>query len=54
VALDVPHRQEALALVQELRGVVTTFKVGLELIVGGGVPRGRRRASPRISASSWT
>jgi orotidine-5'-phosphate decarboxylase len=38
VALDVPTRQEALALVQELRGVVVTFKVGLELIVGGGVP----------------
>ena len=40
VALDVPTRQEALALVQELRGVVTMFKVGLELIVGGGVPEG--------------
>jgi orotidine-5'-phosphate decarboxylase len=38
VALDVPTRQEALALVRELRGVVTMFKVGLELIVGGGVP----------------
>ena len=38
VALDVPTRREALALVQELRGVVTMFKVGLELIVGGGVP----------------
>lgn len=38
VALDVPTRQEALALVHELRGVVSMFKVGLELIVGGGVP----------------
>lgn len=38
VALDVPTRQEALALVRELRGVVVVFKVGLELIVGGGVP----------------
>ncbi|HEX5042552.1 MAG TPA: orotidine-5'-phosphate decarboxylase [Candidatus Polarisedimenticolaceae bacterium] len=38
VALDVPTRQEALVLVQELRGVVAMFKVGLELIVGGGVP----------------
>ena len=38
VALDVPTRQEALALVQELHGVATMFKVGLELIVGGGVP----------------
>ena len=38
VALDVPTREEALALVQELRGVATMFKVGLELIVGGGVP----------------
>ena len=38
VALDVPTKQEALALVQELRGVVRVFKVGLELIVGGGVP----------------
>ena len=38
VALDVPKTEEALALVQELRGVVSMFKVGLELIVGGGVP----------------
>jgi orotidine-5'-phosphate decarboxylase len=38
VALDVPTRELALALIRELRGAVTHFKVGLELIVGGGVP----------------
>src|SRR6185436_2173083 len=38
VALDVAKTEEALALVQELRGVISMFKVGLELIVGGGVP----------------
>ena len=38
VALDVPTRAEALSLIHELRGPVTFFKVGLELIVGGGVP----------------
>ena len=38
VALDVPTTKEALPLVRELGGVVSVFKVGLELIVGGGVP----------------
>jgi orotidine-5'-phosphate decarboxylase len=37
-ALDVPTPAEAIALVRELRGAVTFFKVGLELIVGGAVP----------------
>jgi orotidine-5'-phosphate decarboxylase len=37
VALDVPTPQEAFALVSELKGVVSFYKVGLELLMGGGM-----------------
>jgi orotidine-5'-phosphate decarboxylase len=38
VALDVPTKDEALEIVEQLRGAVSFFKVGLELIVGGAAP----------------
>jgi orotidine-5'-phosphate decarboxylase len=37
VALDVPGNDEALALVRELDGVVSYYKVGLELTLAGGL-----------------
>jgi orotidine-5'-phosphate decarboxylase len=37
VALDVPGNDEALALVRELEGTVSFFKVGLELTLAGGL-----------------
>jgi orotidine-5'-phosphate decarboxylase len=37
VALDVPTPAEARQLVDELDGLITFFKVGLELFMGGGV-----------------
>jgi orotidine-5'-phosphate decarboxylase len=37
VALDVPGNEEALALVRELEGTVSFFKVGLELTLAGGL-----------------
>jgi orotidine-5'-phosphate decarboxylase len=37
VALDVPTQAEARQLVDDLDGLVTFFKVGLELFMGGGV-----------------
>jgi orotidine-5'-phosphate decarboxylase len=37
VALDVPTRAEALRLVDELEGLVSFYKVGLELLLGGGL-----------------
>jgi orotidine-5'-phosphate decarboxylase len=37
VALDVPTQGEARQLVDDLDGLVTFFKVGLELFMGGGV-----------------
>lgn len=38
VALDVPHRQEALRLVETLREEVDFFKVGLQLFLAEGPP----------------
>ena len=37
VALDVPTAGEALALVEELEGLVSFYKVGLELLLAGGL-----------------
>jgi orotidine-5'-phosphate decarboxylase len=37
VALDFPTPAEALRLVEELEGLVSFYKVGLELLVGGGL-----------------
>jgi orotidine-5'-phosphate decarboxylase len=37
VALDVPTQAEARQLVEDLDGLITFFKVGLELFMGGGV-----------------
>jgi orotidine-5'-phosphate decarboxylase len=37
VALDVPTPDEAYTLVRELEGVVSFYKVGLELLMGGGM-----------------
>src|SRR5687768_12635602 len=37
VALDVPGKDEALRLVHELDGLVTFYKVGLELLMRGGI-----------------
>jgi len=37
VALDVPEKAEALAIVRELEGLVTFYKVGLELLMRGGI-----------------
>jgi orotidine-5'-phosphate decarboxylase len=37
VALDVPTAREALALVEELTGLVSFYKVGLELLLAGGL-----------------
>lgn len=37
VALDVPSTDEALAIVQELRGLASFYKVGLELLMSGGM-----------------
>jgi orotidine-5'-phosphate decarboxylase len=37
VALDVPTADEALSLVKELAGVVSFYKVGLELLMAGGL-----------------
>ncbi|HXN33351.1 MAG TPA: orotidine-5'-phosphate decarboxylase [Polyangiaceae bacterium] len=37
VALDVPTRAEALRLVDELDGLVSFYKIGLELLLGGGL-----------------
>lgn len=36
VALDVPSVEEALAIVDELSGVISFFKIGLELLMSGG------------------
>ncbi len=37
VALDVPTRAEAFRFVDELDGLISFFKVGLELLLGGGL-----------------
>jgi orotidine-5'-phosphate decarboxylase len=37
VALDVPSNDQALRLVDELEGIASFFKVGLELFVAGGI-----------------
>jgi orotidine-5'-phosphate decarboxylase len=37
VALDFPTAHEALRLVEELQGLVSFYKVGLELLMGGGL-----------------
>jgi orotidine-5'-phosphate decarboxylase len=37
VALDVPTADEALSLVEELEGLVSFYKVGLELLLAGGL-----------------
>jgi orotidine-5'-phosphate decarboxylase len=37
VALDVPEKAEALAIVRELEGLVSFYKVGLELLMRGGI-----------------
>jgi orotidine-5'-phosphate decarboxylase len=37
VALDVPTNKEALAIVKELNNVVSFYKVGLELLMSGGM-----------------
>jgi orotidine-5'-phosphate decarboxylase len=37
VALDVPTRQEALQFVGDLRGLISFYKVGLELLMSGGM-----------------
>jgi orotidine-5'-phosphate decarboxylase len=37
VALDVPTAREALSLVEELHGLVSFYKVGLELLLAGGL-----------------
>jgi orotidine-5'-phosphate decarboxylase len=37
VALDVPSKDEALRIVDELDGVISFFKVGLELLMSGGM-----------------
>jgi orotidine-5'-phosphate decarboxylase len=37
VALDVPTAREALDLVDELEGIVSFYKVGLELLMAGGL-----------------
>jgi orotidine-5'-phosphate decarboxylase len=37
VALDVPRPSDALALVRELSGVVSFYKLGLELLMAGGL-----------------
>lgn len=37
VALDVPTANEALALVDELDGIISFYKIGLELLMGGGL-----------------
>jgi orotidine-5'-phosphate decarboxylase len=37
VALDVPTADEALSLVDELEGLVSFYKVGLELLLAGGL-----------------
>lgn len=37
VALDMPDASKALAVVEELSGAVTFYKVGLELLFGGGL-----------------
>jgi orotidine-5'-phosphate decarboxylase len=51
VALDVPGNDEALALVRELEGTVSFFKVGLELTLAGGLTvrpdEGKRSARPQ-------
>src|SRR5258708_2662233 len=36
-ALDVPTRQEALELANDLRGLISFYKVGLELLMSGGM-----------------
>lgn len=36
-ALDVPTKNDAISLVDELEGVVSFFKVGLELLMSGGM-----------------
>jgi len=37
VALDVPTRHEALQLANDLRGLISFYKVGLELLMSGGM-----------------
>jgi orotidine-5'-phosphate decarboxylase len=37
VALDVPTRAEALRFVDELDGLISFYKIGLELLLGGGL-----------------
>jgi len=37
VALDVPTYEDAVAIVNELRGAVTFYKIGLELVFNGGL-----------------
>ena len=36
VALDVPSKKEALALVEQLRGQISFFKIGLQLYTADG------------------
>jgi orotidine-5'-phosphate decarboxylase len=37
VALDVPTKEDALRIVRELDGVITFYKIGLELLMAGGM-----------------
>ena len=37
VALDVPSKDEALQVVADLDGLISFFKVGLELLMAGGL-----------------
>lgn len=39
VALDVPTPDEALAIAKELEGVISFYKVGLELLMSGGMEK---------------
>jgi orotidine-5'-phosphate decarboxylase len=43
LALDVPSHDEALRVVEELEGLVSFFKVGLELLMAGGIETLLRR-----------
>ena len=43
VALDVPNHQEALAVADELDGIISFYKLGLELLMAGGMETILRR-----------
>ncbi len=47
VALDVPTSEEALRLVDELNDLVSFYKVGLELLMAGGMGELLRAIAPR-------